>query len=691
MKQEHRDSPILITVTDKEINWAAQHLGLNENAFHGINGNDPRSDVLKNMQTTDVAACPGSGKTTLLVAKLAILAENWPHRTRGICVLSHTNKAREVIEAKLGNTKAGRNLLSYPHYVGTIHGFINMFLTLPFLRSLGHNSVQFDTEISGKKIWKLSGYGKNIPRYVYTKFKQDEAPKKAIQYSYYLGDELDIQLTSHNHSVILRRKGTSDTFSVLNQWKCDVLREGYISYEDTFAYAHLALKEYPFLVDIIRNRFPFLFIDEAQDNSEGQSAILQRIFMDGDTSIIRQRFGDTNQAIYDSMYSKAAATDIFPDENAIDIPNSHRFCQRIANLANPLGLEPIPDGLIGHGPAKPKILGAKHATHTIFLFDKDSADKVMGAYAELIVDTFSEQELISDNFIATAIGQVHRPPDEEVEKKFPHHIGHYWPEYDCNLSKSNPKPQTFVQYILTGQVLAERKNETFPAVEKIAEAILRLASIGSEKINYQNKRYKHRFVKDALVSYPMSVRMYECLISNIAIDKSTLTKGNWDNYWHGIVLNIAAFIASANLTGNDVDEFMQWNTDEGDLGLEKDATIKKDNIYCYTNSNPKVKIHMGSIHSVKGDEHTATLVLETFWNMHNLEDIFKWFMNGNNAKDCSGVQRSVRMKLHFVAMSRPTHLLCLAMKRNSFENSKGEINPKLISKVEEMGWNIQYV
>ena len=45
-------------------------LGLPENAFCGADGTDPRREVLKDMTSIDVSACPGSGKTTLLVAKL---------------------------------------------------------------------------------------------------------------------------------------------------------------------------------------------------------------------------------------------------------------------------------------------------------------------------------------------------------------------------------------------------------------------------------------------------------------------------------------------------------------------------------------------------------------------------------------------------------------------------------------------
>lgn len=80
---------------------------------HANRAGDPRQNVLNYMDSIDVAACPGSGKTTLLVAKLAILAEKWQYRTRGICVLSHTNAARHEIEKHLGNTATGRRLLGY--------------------------------------------------------------------------------------------------------------------------------------------------------------------------------------------------------------------------------------------------------------------------------------------------------------------------------------------------------------------------------------------------------------------------------------------------------------------------------------------------------------------------------------------------------------------------------------------------
>ena len=145
-------------IGDADICWVSGLLKLPHNAFYGDDRNDPRQKVLKSAGQLDIAACPGSGKTTLLVAKLAILAEKWRYRTSGICVLSHTNVARNQIETQLGNTAAGQILLAYPHYIGTIHGFVNDFLAVPWLRSLGYPIKMIDSEICELRRWKKLDY-----------------------------------------------------------------------------------------------------------------------------------------------------------------------------------------------------------------------------------------------------------------------------------------------------------------------------------------------------------------------------------------------------------------------------------------------------------------------------------------------------------------------------------------------------
>lgn len=138
-------------ITDEDIDWVVELMGLKEL-------NVPRLNFLRSRATLDVSACPGSGKTTLVVDKLAILARKWTSRTRGICVLSHTNVARHEIEHSLGDTEVGRRLLSYPHYIDTIHGFVSRFLATPWLLSAGHRFTAIDDELTHRMRFSCMTY-----------------------------------------------------------------------------------------------------------------------------------------------------------------------------------------------------------------------------------------------------------------------------------------------------------------------------------------------------------------------------------------------------------------------------------------------------------------------------------------------------------------------------------------------------
>jgi len=42
-------------------------------------------------------------------------------------------------------------------------------------------------------------------------------------------------------------------------------------------------------------------------------------------------------------------------------------------------------------------------------------------------------------------------------------------------------------------------------------------------------------------------------------------------------------------------------------------------------------------------------------------------------------------------MTRPTHLLCLAMKKSTFEKGNGEIDQELIEKLKGRGWDVKLI
>ena len=146
-------------ITDEDIEWVRLIMGLD--SF-----DEPRREFLKRRSTVDLSACPGSGKTTLIVAKLAVIDRKWPHRTKGVCVLSHTNVAREQIEHRLGSTVVGQRLLAYPHFIDTIHSFVNRFLALPWLCSNGYPTPTIDDDVTtayrrgvlGKDYWSVQSF-----------------------------------------------------------------------------------------------------------------------------------------------------------------------------------------------------------------------------------------------------------------------------------------------------------------------------------------------------------------------------------------------------------------------------------------------------------------------------------------------------------------------------------------------------
>jgi len=411
--------------------------------------------------------------------------------------------------------------------------------------------------------------------------------------------------------------------------------------------------------------------------------------LDGGSAVIRQRFGDGDQAIFDFWGAAEAITDKFPDDAVKkDLPNSHRFGQKIADLADPLGIDPY--GLVGQGPKKSRGLDAPEGRHTIFLFDDNNADKVLDAYGEMLLDTFSERELREGTF--TAVGQVHKPPSDEGQPKFPHHMGHYWPNYDPELARRDAAPRVFVQYVLAGQGTAETTGEAYPAVERIAEGVLRLAGMAKGGKSFHHHRHIHLHVMNLLHEWAAVRGRYEELIVTYAVKRDVPTKETWQHYWRDVVRTVAETIAGSSLSGPEVDEFLAWKNRSDDEPALHIGSQRRDNVFRYPNDDPKVHIRIGSIHSIKGETHTATLVCETFWNKHNLDKLRPWITGDRKGwKTSDGLQQRYRLKVHYVAVTRPTHLLCLAMKRTTFETEQGNLDQDVVDALGQRGWQVKLV
>lgn len=116
-------------------------------------------------------------------------------------------------------------------------------------------------------------------------------------------------------------------------------------------------------------------------------------------------------------------------------------------------------------------------------------------------------------------------------------------------------------------------------------------------------------------------------------------------------------------------------------------TAVTSNQHVVQHSGRSVPIHIGTIASVKGETHLATLVLEAYGGnakRHDLEAALQSIASGIPLPvKASNTLRSLYRNL-YVATSRPSRFLCLAMNRNRAPEE--QVNA-LIAR----GWQVSYI
>lgn len=645
--------PLIPEITDQDINGARDLLRLSS-----LDG--PRRAFLAARHTLDVSACPGSGKTTLVVAKLAILTPKWPHRTKGVCVLSHTNVAREEVQRGLGSTVIGQRLLGYPHFIGTIHGFVNRFLALPWLRSNGYHSPTVDDDVT-------NAYRRGaLAREEYWKVQQ------FLGHKHSRFDSLRISARDLSFGLLGKpfpaRPGTSSFGLAAKAIKASA-EAGYFCHDEMFVWARALLDDFPAVASWLRRRFPFVVIDEMQDTTGLQSAILHAVFPRASTEVTVQRLGDSNQAIFDSFDSETDRNDPFPDPDSarhLGIPNSYRFGPEIARLASPFAVKRVgTDGLCGIGPKGSGRESAK-CPHAIFVFPDNSTKGVLDAYGRHVLTIFDDDVLAGG--AVTAVGAVHQnaPTIEAGHEHFPGSVPHYWSGYSAEIARKEAHPGTIIQYVSAAQAAVRNGRDFAPGVERIGHGFIRLACCIGDARQLRGKSRAHRAVVGALATSPAVLAAYRQLIRKLLVDWVPLSEATWHSL-RGDILEIACTLCEGPADQAKAYDFLAWRQD--DLSLSVTSASRNDpgpNTYRVIAGDRYVDIRLGSIHSVKGQTHLATLLLSTFWYQHSSRQMLPWLLgtkvnkSGASGRDCS------RLLHTYVAMTRPSHLVCIAALRSVF-------------------------
>lgn len=661
---------LIDAVTDNDVDWICRLMKLRPL-------DTPRRDFLKSLTTVDVSACPGSGKTTLVVAKLAILARKWKSNTRGICVLSHTNVAREEIEHRLGSTDVGQRLLSYPHFIDTIHGFVNRFLATPWLLSAGYRVAAIDNDLTTRVRRRHLGEKdyRRLNSYLEKKFRSFDGLR--IGTANFATPLADGAFPDGPHT---------DMYKLATSALRHAAEQGYFCYDEIFVIGEALLTQQSALPSILQQRFPFVLIDEMQDTSEQQNNFLRRLFPRNSTAVCVQRVGDPNQAIFEGGIQPVV--DAFPDPaNCVGIADSFRFDASIAALATPFAYLPVqPAGLNG---IRATEVPGQGLPHTIFVFPDNDTSAVLDAFGRHVLATLPPA-LIRTSAI-TAIGAVHKPfedvgPDHH---HYPKTVAHYWAGYQSGASRQAYRPRTLAEYVLAAQDIARSGGPLHQCVNSVAFGVAHLANLLAGTTHLKARSRQHLQIEQRLSGADEAKAIYRSLLTRFLIDRAALTRALW------IALCPSLKLLGATLGGGDAgssaaNEFLAWR-DAVHLpqsALQDNVHAAAPNSYRCSHSGASVDIRLSSIHVAKGQTHLATLVLETFNQSHFLHSLMPWLLgNHQNGAKCTSDKAAQRLLQIYVAMTRPTHLLCLALRSGSLGVGATYISnqEKLIAR----GWSIQ--
>ena len=618
-------------VGDADLPGVAAQLGLTLDAAS--------AKFLTHTASCNVHACPGSGKTTLLVAKLALLARSWRWRDRGILVLSHTNVARREIEARLSHDNVASRLFAFPHYVGTIQSFVDRFLALPYLRDVGVNGVPIpeptvDDEEFAIRAWAwFSAAGwKRFPQARGFLAKKHEQGRGIVATMSYVGASLDLDIgrIAAPHTP---------TGTQLRQLKDGLACEGVFRFRDMFAFARASIQRHPFILTALRQRFPWVFIDEVQDTAAEQEALLDEIF--GDACVL-QKLGDRNQAIFrvdgDEQSTKAVSVD------ALDLPKSHRLSPTIAKFASALTVV-HPQVLVGNATRSDR-------AHTVFLFSDTQLSAVLPAFGDLILGQWPE---LPAGFVAKAVGfrrNVLETP------KVPGRISDYWSEYHGDGSHEHFAGKTLLDFVRRARRLLDAERNFYASHRMVLDGL----ALFMRKLRNEKKLSRHQWWT-SLRGQPEQ-RAVQDVIAKL-LQASTLD----ESLWATSCTQLRKWLAKGTVP-DEADEVLAWSVDIPD---HVDLVRSRTNVFSHSSGGRTVNIEVATIHAVKGETHDATLILETFDRQHDLRTLVPYLSGAPpKKKGGPGVRITDFMKRAFVAISRPKELVCLALHKSGVSEDQAQ-------------------
>lgn len=296
-----------------------------------------------------VFAGPGAGKTTWLIQHLINILKTSCrlHKTRKIACITYTNVAAEEVLSKLKCDKCRLD-------ISTIHSFLYRNIVKPF-------SYLIANDENGNQLFdinSLDGHSEHIPhsdrirRWQVTieklngkRYGYFNDPKKkaslltqlsSIDY-FFIGDDIDLIFKRYRNVAVPTKNGE------LWIYKKKYWLDGIMHHEDVLYFSCLIIKKSPRILEFIRNKYPYILIDEFQDTTELQTWVIKKIAESGTKVGV---IGDLAQSIYKFAGAKRSDFENFQLENigSYKLGNNHRSTEKIIQFLNCLRTDICQEG-----------------------------------------------------------------------------------------------------------------------------------------------------------------------------------------------------------------------------------------------------------------------------------------------------------------------------------------------------------
>lgn len=454
--------------------------------------------------------------------------------------------------------------------------------------------------------------------------------------------------------MVKGQKNPAESYESIHLAKYGLLEKGYLRYQDVFPLALLYLSNNKNIPLLFRNRFAFVFLDEMQDSDETQVEILEKTFPQ-DPEIIIQRIGDPNQAIY---HSRVHSKEYWEPKDPLFFSDSRRYGMTIANLLTAVRLEEKIT-LRGFDPISslpPHLLAYKSGEEQL----------VIPAFSYLIKEF---RPLLPAGGIYKAIGWIGK---DKVDGSLC--IPIYFPSFDKSFRGQSKGFPNLISYVACAVQIAKSEGASH-FWEVILQAIVHVLDIADVKDAISGRNYLVASV-DSFLQRENEEFYYSF---REKMSKYFLLALNSDAPLIEIRDQIKFAIKQVWSLNNKTVDFL--NNNEIDPALKKRDAAKVKNQFI---SEDGILVYIGTVHSVKGETHTATLYLETdYYGDSDSERLVNFLKGKRIPKELELVRHRENLKVAHVAFSRPTHLLAFACQVDKIEKHRDGL--------EKNGWKIRTV